>query len=89
MNKKGVEFGPECKIIEVCSPVQAKKVLEANMSLSTMLPCRISVYQEKGETIVATLKPTSLISSFKGSGLVEVASDVEKTLVKIMNDACQ
>ena len=40
MADKGVEFGPECMIVEVCNPVQAKKVLEADMSISTALGCK-------------------------------------------------
>ena len=44
MAKKGVEFGRDVRIYEVCNPVQAKKVLEANGAVSTALPCRISVY---------------------------------------------
>ena len=58
MAKKGVEFGRECLIFEVCQPQQAKKVLEENMSISTVLPSRISLYEERGKTILATLKPT-------------------------------
>ena len=46
MTKKGVEFDRECLIFEVCQPQQAKKVLDANMSVSTALPCRISIYEE-------------------------------------------
>ena len=44
MTKKGVEFNHECLIFEVCNPMQAKKVLDADLSISTALPCRISVY---------------------------------------------
>lgn len=87
MAKKGVQFGHECLIYEVCQPQQAKKVLEANMSLSTALPCRISIYEEDGKTIMATLKPTSLIAMFNESQLVEVAKEVEDTIVKIMQEA--
>ena len=47
MAKKRVEFGRECLIFEVCQPQQAKKVLEENMSISTVLPCRISLYEER------------------------------------------
>src|SRR3989304_1216413 len=46
MAKKGVDFSPECRIFEVCNPHQAKKVLEANLEISTALPCRISLYAE-------------------------------------------
>jgi uncharacterized protein (DUF302 family) len=87
MAKKGVEFARECLIFEVCQPQQAKKVLDQNMSISTALPCRISIYQEDGKTILATLKPTALLAMFNAPQLEGVAQEVENTIVKIMNEA--
>ena len=87
MAKKGVEFARECLIFEVCQPQQAKKVLEQNMSVSTALPCRISVYEEGGKTILATLKPTLLLAMFNVPQLEKVAQEVETTIIKIMNEA--
>ena len=87
MAKKGVEFERECLIFEVCQPQQAKKVLDQDMSVSTALPCRISIYEEDGKTILATLKPTTLLAMFNAPQLVEVAQEVEDTLVKIMREA--
>ena len=87
MNKKGVEFTRECLIFEVCQPQQAKKVLEQNMSVSTALPCRISIYEEDGKTMLATLKPTTLLAMFNTPQLKGVAQEVEDTIVKIMNEA--
>ena len=87
MTKKGVEFAHECLIFEVCQPHQAKKVLEANMSVSTALPCRISIYEEGGKTILATLKPTTLLAIFNAPQLKAVAQEVEDTMVKIMKEA--
>ncbi len=87
MTKKGVEFARECLIFEVCQPQQAKKVLDADMSVSTALPCRISIYAEGGNTILATLKPTSLLAMFNVPQLKEVAQEVEDTIVKIMKEA--
>jgi uncharacterized protein (DUF302 family) len=87
MAKKGVEFGHECLIFEVCQPQQAKKVLEENMSISTMLPCRISLYEEGGKTILASLKPTALLAMFDVPPLEEVAQDVENSIIKIMKEA--
>jgi len=85
--KKGVEFDRECLIFEVCQPQQAKKVLDQNMSVSTALPCRISIYEEGGKTILATLKPTILLAMFDSPQLKPVAQEVEDTIVKIMNEA--
>lgn len=87
MTKKGVEFDRECLIFEVCQPQQAKRVLDQNMSVSTALPCRISIYEEGGKTILATLKPTILLAMFNAPQLEEVAQEVEDTIVKIMQKA--
>ncbi|MHB8834213.1 MAG: DUF302 domain-containing protein [Candidatus Methylomirabilia bacterium] len=87
MVKKGVDFPHECLIFEVCQPQQAKKVLEQNMSVSTALPCRISLYEEGGKTVLATLKPTVLLALFNTPQLAAVALEVENTMVKIMKEA--
>ena len=87
MTKKGVEFARECLIFEVCQPQQAKRVLDQDMSVSTALPCRISIYEEGGKTILATLKPTTLLAMFNVPQLEGVAREVEDTIVKIMKEA--
>ena len=86
MAKKGVDFGRECLIFEVCQPQQAKTVLEENMSISTMLPCRISLYEEGGKTILASLKPTALLAMFNVPQLEGVAQEVEESIIKIMKE---
>ena len=87
MAKKGVEFARECLIFEVCQPRQAKQVLEQNMSVSTALPCRISLYEEPGKTILATLKPTMMLDAYHTPQLAGVAQDVEDSILKIMREA--
>jgi uncharacterized protein (DUF302 family) len=87
MANKNVEFDRECLIFEVCQPQQAKKVLDQNMSISTALPCRISIYEEGGKTILATLKPTALMAMFDASQSKDVAQEVEDAIVKIMKEA--
>jgi uncharacterized protein (DUF302 family) len=89
MMKKGVDFARECLIFEVCQPQQAQKVLDANMSVSTALPCRISIYEEGGKTMMATLKPTTLLAMFKAPQLEGVAQEVEDTILNIMKEAAR
>jgi uncharacterized protein (DUF302 family) len=57
------------------------------MSVSTALPCRISIYEEGGKTILAALKPTTLLATFNTPQLKGVAQEVEDTMVKIMKAA--
>lgn len=87
MKKKGVEFEGECLIYEVCNPWQAKKALEANPAISTVLPCRISVYRA-GETCrLATLLPTTMMGLFGTAELAEVAREVEEVIKAMMREA--
>lgn len=88
MKEKGVEFSKECLIYEVCNPQQAKRVLEANPSVSTALPCRISVYGEPGSYRLATLLPTKLMEIFNSpQDMQNVAREVQEVILQMMRDA--
>ncbi len=87
MAKKDVAFDRECRIFEVCNPNQAKKVLEANIDISTALPCRISIYEEDGQTCFSTIRPTAMLGMFGAEGVDSVAREVEDTMVAIMEEA--
>ena len=88
MKAKGVDFAPECRILEVCNPKQAKKVLEANMAIANALPCRICVYEEGGKVKVSTMLPTVVLRLFGAPELEPVAQEVETTIIRIIDTAC-
>ncbi len=89
MESKGVSFARECRVIEVCNPQQAQVVLNQAIEISTALPCRISVYEEADRTILATIKPTMLLTMFHAPGAAATAQDVEDTLIRIMEETCR
>jgi uncharacterized protein (DUF302 family) len=87
LKERGVDFGGDCLIYEVCNPQQAKKVLEASPEISTALPCRISVYRAGGKVTLATIRPTAMIDMFNTRELQTVAAEVESEIVAMMNEA--
>lgn len=88
MAEKGVSFDHDCVILEVCNPQQAKKVLEADMAVSTSLPCRISVFEKDGQVTIAAVKPTLLMGMYEGGlALQPVAEEVEQTIIRIIDAA--
>ena len=89
MKEKGVEFDRDCLIFEVCNPQQAKKVLEKKTEVSTALPCRISVYREGDDVVLATMKPTAMLALFETSGLESVAREVEEAIFAMMQEAAK
>jgi uncharacterized protein (DUF302 family) len=84
MAEKGVAFDGECRILEVCNPRQAARILEADMTVSLALPCRISVYREGGVTKVGTLLPKALLGVFPGAARAAAVADAVETELRAM-----
>ncbi|MFN0100575.1 MAG: DUF302 domain-containing protein [Bryobacteraceae bacterium] len=74
LRNKHVDLAMECRIFEICNPNQAKKVLESDGALSTALPCRISVYGNKGGYQLATMLPTAMMQAFNKPEITAVAT---------------
>jgi uncharacterized protein (DUF302 family) len=81
-------FDEQCKIFEVCNPAQAVKVLATDMRLNMALPCRISVFTEKGKTKIGLIRPVEMLSALsQDAGLVQVAKEVENKTIQMVDDA--
>ena len=88
LRNKGIAFEEECKIFEVCNPGQAAKVLSTDMRLNMALPCRISVFTEKGKTMIGLIKPGQMLSALsQDAGLVQVAKGVEEKTIQMVDEA--
>jgi uncharacterized protein (DUF302 family) len=88
LNGKGVPFDEACKIFEVCSPVQAARLLAGDMRLNTALPCRISVFTEHGRTRIGLIKPVDLIAVLSDDpALVPTAREIEASLLRMVDEA--
>jgi uncharacterized protein (DUF302 family) len=88
MQSKGVGFPHACKILEICNPQKAQEVLTEDMDLNMVLPCRISVYESRGETCIGMIRPTALLGSLSDSPvLLATAEEVERTSIRIIEEA--
>ncbi len=88
LRSKGVAFDEKCKIFEVCNPGQAAKVLSTDMRLNMALPCRISVFTEKGKTRIGLIKPAQMLSALsEDAALVQVAKEVEEKTIQMVDEA--
>ena len=88
LRSKDIAFDEECKVFEVCNPAQAAKVLSTDMRLNMALPCRISVFTEKGKTRIGLIKPVQMLSALsQDAALVDVAKEVEEKTIQMVDDA--
>lgn len=88
LRSKGIDFAEQCKILEVCNPQQAAKVLASDMRLNMALPCRISVYTEKNRTQIGLIKPAQMLSALSTDpALTQTAKDVEDTILRMIDES--
>ncbi|WP_061810147.1 DUF302 domain-containing protein [Rossellomorea vietnamensis] len=81
LQDKGLDFNEEVIVLEVCNPHEAKKVLEESMLVSYFLPCKVTVYTEKGTTKIGMAKPSKLIEMVDNDELKRLALDIENRLM--------
>jgi uncharacterized protein (DUF302 family) len=88
LRSKGIAFDNECKVLEVCQPRQAAKVLATDMRLNMALPCRVSVWTEDGATRIGMIEPEQMLAGLSGDpALSEVAKEVATTLRQAIDEA--
>lgn len=84
---KGQTLTEECHVFEICNPVVAKNILEMDMDLTSVLPCRISVYTKDGTTKVGMASPTKHIAQLTDLDLSLVIDPVEQALINIIDQS--
>jgi uncharacterized protein (DUF302 family) len=85
LQEKGLEFLKEFKVLEVCNPVEAQRVLNQNEMAGYFLPCKIVVYEHEGKTKIGMPRPTSLISLLNDEEMKTFAKDIEDRLINVLN----
>jgi uncharacterized protein (DUF302 family) len=58
------------------------------MGMNIVLPCRISFYEDGGQTFIGMAKPTALLASLSHApGLLAVAEEVEQATIRMIDEA--
>ncbi len=60
---------------------------EPDEELALIMPCRIHVYEEDGQVIVAALRPTLFVAVFPEHRLDALAARVEETVVRMVDES--
>lgn len=55
--------------------------------MERLMPCRVNVFVEDGDVVVAAVRPTMMCRVFPEAGLDEVAQAVEAIVVELVDEA--
>ena len=80
LEEKGLEFKDDFVVLEVCNPKQAKEVMDKDIHIGYMLPCKMVVRRENNQSYIGMTRPEMLIELSGNKELTEVAKKVEKLL---------
>jgi uncharacterized protein (DUF302 family) len=87
LRKDGIEREP-LATVEVCNSKIAAVVLNAEPRLGSVMPCRITVFQQGKETVVTMILPSRLMRMFPVKPEVkQAAAEVDRGLKAIIDAA--
>lgn len=81
----------EVSVLELCHPGHAAKILatDDDRVVTSMMPCRISVYKTSDGSVIISRMNTSLVSKMFGGNVADVmaeaTADTEKILAQVIN----
>ena len=85
-NKLNKDYLPHV-ILGACNPMYADKVLSLEPTISTMLPCNVTLRElESGDVEVAMIAPSVAMGAIGNSELEQAAIDVEAKLSNVLNN---
>jgi uncharacterized protein (DUF302 family) len=88
---EGKGFPIEAKVwtFELCRASMASKMLQQFPLFSTMMPCRISIYEDAGITHIATMDMMPMIDSIKDNAVLhKEAKLLYGQLMEMMKTMC-
>lgn len=86
LQEKGVNsYTSAYRILEVCNPLEAARVLNSNQLVGYFLPCKIVVYESEGVTKIGLPRPTSMIGLLNETELNSIAENIEEILIDVLN----
>lgn len=83
IEEKGFHLDKIFYLIDLCNPKLASAMLQENIELGYVLPCKVVVYEKNNQNYIGLLKPTMLVDLIDQS-FSEQAKMVEENLIKIL-----
>ena len=72
MAKHGVTFPQRVKVVQLCKPEYAKRVLMTDRFVSALMPCAIAVWEDDDGSVQVSKMNTGLMGKLFGGTIAEV-----------------
>ena len=65
LDKKGFPIDRDANVFEICNPAGAQQALTKTPQMSAYLPCRVSLYEDNGKTVMTTISFEDIIGKLE------------------------
>lgn len=86
LRERGFEREP-LAIIEICNAKYASEVLAEDVLIALMLPCPVMVYEQDGDVLISTMRPTLIDTFYPDAEITHIAREVEAKIFTIVDEA--
>lgn len=83
-NKLGIDYRPY-RILGACNPAYAKRTLDIDDKIGTMLPCNVILQQKEDGIEIFAIDPAASMSAIDNSQIIEIAKEVQTKLENVIN----
>ena len=83
--KLGVDFRNYI-ILGACNPPLAYQTLQEELNVGLLLPCNVVVYEKDGNSVVAAIDASKMLSVISNPRLESVASEVNDKLRRVVDN---
>lgn len=80
--KIGADFR-RYRILGACNPTMAHRALSEDLTVGTMLPCNVVVYEEGDKTVVLAVDPMQTVAAHD-ERLAPIAREVREKLARVL-----
>lgn len=86
LSKKVGTDSRRCRILGACNAPLERRVREADLDVSVLLPCNVVVYEgDDGRAVVSAIDPTTTPAASASTRLHEVAETVRDKLARVLD----
>lgn len=83
-NKLGIDYRPY-RILGACNPAYAKRTLDIDDKIGTMLPCNVILQQKEDVIEVSAIDPVASMGAISNTQIIDIAKKVQTKLENVIN----
>ena len=71
-------------LLEICNPMLADRTLAVDRGAGLLLPCKVAVWQDGTDAVIAALRPEAVIDMAETEALVPIAHEAEERIERAL-----